>query len=137
MHKHTLKAISTLTFPHTWRPYLTAFMESQGEAHKTTGFHIKIDTALNWFCYNCDIAQPLYIVHIHHLSQLQLNMKCNVTYTALLAMAVLNLQTESFFFYLCTFKIKKTPRTCHGTYTKKTNKLNSMPLLNHYKHFLY
>ena len=100
MHTHTLNAISALTLPHTWRPYLTAFMESQGDAHKTSGFHIKIDNVLNLFCYNCDIARPPYTVHIHHLSQLQLTMKCNVTYNVLLAMAVLNLQTENFFWFV-------------------------------------
>ena len=72
-------------------------MESQGEAHNTSGFHIKIDTVRNLFCYNCNIARPPYTVHIHHLSQLQLIMKCSVTYTVLLAMAVLHLQTKNFF----------------------------------------
>lgn len=137
MHTHTLKAISALTLPYTWRPYLTACMESQGEAHKTSGFHIKIDTVRNLFCYNCDIARPPYTVHIHHLSQLQLTTKCSVTYTVLLAMAMPNLQIQNFFSDLCTFEIKKMSPTCHGTYTNKETNANLYHFLNHYKHFLY
>lgn len=100
-------------------------MESQGEAHKTSVFHIKIDTVLNWFCYNCDIdcTAPVRSPHTPPVTiTTEHEMQCHLYCTTGHGSATFT--NRKLFFDLCTFKINKMSPTCHGTYiNKETNEI--------------